>query len=304
MRVNLFLVGSPKCGTSTLHDYLSCYFPAVFMAPAKETFYFVKERAWDDLRLNRLDYYHQTYFSGRPPGCSYIGESSTHYTMQPMEPNVAPRIKLYNPDAKIIYIVRNPVDRAISNYWHSVAHYVEARSMLDAFKADPQYIKTGDYLYQITPYFDCFPASHIRILLFDDLISSPVQLLRSLSAWLGVPLSEAVDSLAPAHRRPRQDAYEVSSRSLLSRLKYSSLWRRHIRSLVPPFLRSVGKPLTVKRVRVDSPELKSDEMKARKLIEPIMQDCWKQFVADPRVARSLLCLDPGALAKWQVREWS
>jgi hypothetical protein len=302
MRVNLFLVGSQKCGTSTLHDYLRNYFPTIYMAPAKETFYFTNERALDDLERNNFEFYHQSHFSSCPDGCSYIGESSTHYTMQPLEPSVAQRIHLYNPDAKILYIVRDPVDRAVSNYWHSVSLYLEGRSMVEAFKSDPQYIRTGDYLYQIKPYFDCFPAESIRILFFKDLINRPTELLRSLSAWLGVPLADGVDSLAPAHRRPRQEAYEVSSGSLLSRLKYSSLWRHHLRPFVPPILRRVGKPLTVRRVRVDSPDLKRDEDAARKLIEPVMKDLWDEFVADDRVVLSSLFQDTGSLDRWRNPE--
>ena len=121
MRVNLFLIGAQKAATSSLHDYLRAYVSGLYMTPRKETFYFTNNRFWKDLESADFSYYHDNFFRDAPAESFYIGESSTHYSMRPLEPNIAPRIHSYNRQSKILYVVRDPVDRAVGNYWHFVS---------------------------------------------------------------------------------------------------------------------------------------------------------------------------------------
>jgi hypothetical protein len=258
------------------------------MTPSKETFYFVQSRFWGDLRSNNFDFYHNSYFCDVPVSAKYIGESSTHYTMCPMAPCVAPRIKLYNELAKILYIVRNPVDRAVSNYWHCVGNSAEGRSMSDAFVSNPQYVKTGDYRYQISPYFECFPSENIRIVNFDDLVNRPLALIKSIAAWLGDSDSNALSNFIPECRRKRGDKYQLSADSMLSRLKYSHFWRYRLRNFVPAPIRSFGKRYAVKNVDLESSDLKTEEIRARELIGQTLNPLWEEFLADPLILRSML----------------
>jgi hypothetical protein len=288
MLVNLFLVGSQKAGTSSLHDYIKDYIPSVFMAPSKETFYFVNDRFWSDLKSNNFDYYHHTFFKDAPASARYIGESSTHYTMCPMEPSIAPRIKLYNEQAKFLYIVRNPVDRAVSNYWHFVGLSAEGRSMTDAFAGNPQYAKTGDYLFQIKPYFDCFPASNIRIANFEDLVNRPLSLIKAIAEWLGDHEVNTLSAITPFWRRERATKFQLSSNSLLSQLKYSPFWRYKLRRYIPSPIRALGKHYAVKDVDANSDDLKLEEMRARDQISKTLNPLWENFISDPHIKKTML----------------
>jgi hypothetical protein len=293
MRVNFFLIGAQKAGTSTLHDYLRTYLSGVYMTPKKETFYFTQARFWKDLAANDFSSYHDSNFQDVPKNSLYIGESSTHYSMLPLAPGVAPKIKLYNDQAKILYVVRNPVDRAVSNYWHFVSLSAEGMPMLEAFKKNRQYEKTGDYMYQIMPYLDSFPLENIRILLFDDLVNKPVESLKRISLWLKGTLfdeSSFPQGFVPVERRSKNDLKELSiaSGSILSKFKYSNLWRYRLRKFVPPLLREAGKKFALKPIKPGEGDALHDELSARKYLQPILAPLWSDFLDHDTIKRLVI----------------
>ena len=112
-RPNLFIIGAMKSGTSSLHAYLGTH-PSVFMCEPKEPGYFVEQ-----LNLKRGRGWYSKLFHGAE-GASIRGESSTEYTKAPMYGGVPQRLAEFNPQAKIIYLMRDPIERSISHYWHMV----------------------------------------------------------------------------------------------------------------------------------------------------------------------------------------
>ena len=99
------VIGSMKCGTTSLHDYLARH-PDVFMSAVKEVNFFVLERTWD----KGIDWY-RAQFYGR---YQVRGEASQNYTKRhEFEPGVAERIRSLLPNVKLIYIVRDPVARFV-----------------------------------------------------------------------------------------------------------------------------------------------------------------------------------------------
>lgn len=90
-RVNLFLVGAMKSGSTTLHEYLSQH-PDIFMSEEKEPGYFVPE-LWRDRPKDDYDRLFTNAYDKK-----YMGESSTHYTKLPTYKGVAERIYQYNSD--------------------------------------------------------------------------------------------------------------------------------------------------------------------------------------------------------------
>ena len=68
-----------------------------------------------------------------------VGEASVHYTYLPLSSGVAEKIHRFNPDARLLYVMRDPIERTLSHYWHRVQRLGEHRSLSTAIKNDPQY---------------------------------------------------------------------------------------------------------------------------------------------------------------------
>ena len=104
---NLFILGAAKCGTWTLHGCLAAQ-AQVCMSDPKEPFFF--EAQFEQ----GLDHYHRTYF-GHWNGERLIGESRHRNLYLPYVPE---RIHRVSPEARLIVMVRNPIERAYSHWWH------------------------------------------------------------------------------------------------------------------------------------------------------------------------------------------
>jgi hypothetical protein len=129
---NLFVLGAAKCATSTLHVYLG-RMDDVCMSKPKEPFFFEAEFE------KGLDYYRQAYFS-HWRGERIIGESRHRNLYLPFVPE---RIKGINPNAKLIVLVRNPIDRAFSHWFHNFSRNSENLDFAHAIQADWQRIESG-----------------------------------------------------------------------------------------------------------------------------------------------------------------
>ena len=107
---NLIIIGGLKCGTTSIHHYLGLH-PEIQMSKPKELNFFVSELNWD----LGLDWY-KARFDAR---FEVRGESSPHYTNLPRFTGVAERIRQHCPDAKLIYMVRDPIKRVLSHWVHA-----------------------------------------------------------------------------------------------------------------------------------------------------------------------------------------
>src|SRR5688500_5445420 len=109
---NLITIGAQKCGTSGLHYYLGLH-PEVSMSTPKELNYFIAERNW-----GRGPEWYGRHFD---PNARCRGESSPNYTAFPQHMGVPERMASVVPDAKLIYIVRDPLARIAAHYVHNFA---------------------------------------------------------------------------------------------------------------------------------------------------------------------------------------
>src|SRR3954454_7151346 len=105
-RPNFFIVGAMKSGTTTMARALSLH-PRVFMSNPKELHYFVAGRNWG----RGLEWYEEQFAAAN--GAVAVGEASVTYTQTPVSPGVAERMARLVPDARIIYLVRHPVERML-----------------------------------------------------------------------------------------------------------------------------------------------------------------------------------------------
>jgi hypothetical protein len=127
------------------------------MSREKELDFFVAERNW-----NRGIKWYKSNFRGR---AKIYGESSPNYTNYPTFKNVPERIFSVLPNSKLLYIVRNPIERILSNYIHNYANGTEQRSIDDAlsFFKDNPYLERSKYFMQISRFLKKFPLSNIFI---------------------------------------------------------------------------------------------------------------------------------------------
>src|SRR4051794_39226328 len=104
-----YIVGAMKSGTSALHQAVAAH-PAVFMSTPKELHFFVEDRNWS----RGVEWYADQFAAAN--GASAVGEASVTYTQMPFRAGVAERIAQLTPNARIIYLVRHPVERMLSHY--------------------------------------------------------------------------------------------------------------------------------------------------------------------------------------------
>lgn len=172
-------IGAMKCGTSSLHEYMRLH-PDIFMSRKKETDFFKLPKPPTGGKR-----WYRAMLAG--PG-SVVGESSPNYTKRGIFPGVPERMRAAVPDAKLIYILRDPADRALSHYRHNVSHGRETRSIDEAFAEleDNNYVATSRYHEQLTYFLPFYSEERILVLNMDDLISSPPSVMKRVFEFIGV----------------------------------------------------------------------------------------------------------------------
>ncbi|WP_339784415.1 MAG: sulfotransferase domain-containing protein [Imperialibacter sp.] len=190
----VFLIGAPKSGTTSLH-YLINYHPNICLSKYKETRFFLD----DELFSEGVNFFYNKYFdkSALSEKIQYIGESTPAYLGNAHI--VAKRIQetFKNDDLKFIVILRNPTDRAWSNYLHRKVNLVELKSFREAVDEDinglrdgkpifHRYFSCGLYSIQLKAWFKCFSPSKFLILFYDEL-KDETKLLEKIFDFLKIP---------------------------------------------------------------------------------------------------------------------
>ncbi len=198
---NFFIVGAEKSGTTSLYDLLNTH-TDIFMSPIKEPNHFSKDIESLDHEHKRVDpnkYFKQEILSkehmayirdydqylqlfSQSGNAKAVGEASVSYLFSEV---AAKEIFKFNPDSKIIIILRNPVERAFSAYKMDLGIGRIKMSFSEAMKSVPRYLERGLYCEQIKRYFDIFPQENIRVYLFEDL-KDPTNIMYDLSLFLGL----------------------------------------------------------------------------------------------------------------------
>jgi Sulfotransferase domain len=256
-RPNLFIIGAMKSGTTTLHEYLDTH-PQIAMSQEKEPGYFVEE-----LGLHKGEEWYLSRWQEDGGDSLYRGESSTHYTKLPIFKGVPERLFHYNPQARLIYIMRNPFDRVVSHYWHALRdayHGGELRSLLRAVQEDPSYLAFSDYATQLEPYFDRFGRGAVLTLTFEALLEEPQREVDRIYRWLGLASHPIGDKSGKAHNQKPKDITAVAGAGILNRIQYSTAWDR-ISPHVPAWIKNLAKkqayrPVAGQEVERDIPRLR------------------------------------------------
>lgn len=209
LKPNLFIVGAPKCGTSSVYHYLN-QFPEVFMSRDKEPHFlafngeknfvsvFGDQNSYDTLRKHPFpvtdEKKYQKLFKSNG-NFKYIGEASTLYLYSKLASQ-----KIYHeydaPDLRIIMILRDPVERAYSQFLHHVREDLESTDDFQrAFKDEDarinngpfwHYRKVGLYAEQVNRYYRQFDNSKILVLKFEDFKTDFDKIKQTISSFLNL----------------------------------------------------------------------------------------------------------------------
>jgi hypothetical protein len=176
---NLVVIGGLKCGTTSLHHYLGLH-PQIGMSRPKELNFFVAELNWD----LGSDWY-ANHFSASD---AVRGETSPHYTNEPRFTGVAERMaRLLGDDAKVVYMVRDPIDRLLSHYLHNVGGGYETRPMEEALAdTSSAYVQRSLYARQAEPYIEHLGTDRIAFVTREELRDERAETMRRLFEFLGV----------------------------------------------------------------------------------------------------------------------
>jgi Sulfotransferase domain len=166
-----------KSGTTSLSAYVGAH-PDVFVTEPKEPHFF--SWYWD-----RGSDWYESLFSGAGTARAR-GEASTTYTMAPHVPDVPERMVSLVPAVRLVYLVRNPLERIRSQYVHHAAHRGERRSLLRAVRDDPRYLDTSRYAAQLERYMRHFPRENILVVSSERLRGNRRATLTELFAFLGI----------------------------------------------------------------------------------------------------------------------
>jgi Sulfotransferase family len=204
---NLFVVGAGRAGTSSLWHYLGQH-PDIFMSPVKEPYFFTTyQPTFQPLITTEAEYLRLFEQAG---DSRWAGEATPSYLRDPETPQ---RIHDVSPDARILAVLRHPVDRTWSSYWHARRYGVEKRDF-DEVLADCErsprspswwYIRGGLYAEPVRRYQSFF-GDRLLVLVFEELFADARAGMRRVFEWLEVDPRPAetlrADVLNP-YSRPR-----------------------------------------------------------------------------------------------------
>lgn len=176
---DFLIIGAMKCGTTTLQAQLALQ-DGVFMTTPKEPNFFS-----DDAVYARGQVWYESLFADAAEG-ALKGEASTHYTKLPTYPKTMERMQTLLPAPKLIYMIRNPVARAVSHYLHEWSQGVMGDDAAAAFRRHPEIVAYGCYGMQIAPYVAAYGAERIFLTSLEQVEADPDGEFERICQFLGL----------------------------------------------------------------------------------------------------------------------
>ena len=188
---NFFIVGTIRAGTTSLHEYLNSS-PNIYMSLVKEPHFFAKIRVTENSHFSPIrDEQKYLKLFSKVKDEKAIGEASPTYLQDPKAPYL---IHKYVPKARIIIILRDPVERAFSHYlllmnkgWekHSFGEIIREtnREKKDALT---DVLEAGMYHEQVKRYLDIFGSDQVKILIFEEFAKDTRKAVREVLEFLGI----------------------------------------------------------------------------------------------------------------------
>lgn len=228
---DFLLVGAMKCGTTSLHRILD-HHPGVFLPQAELFFFDIDDvqqhpdffvrtpEGWTffdyEAGFERYLPWYASHFEDASPA-QLVGEDTTTYLPARRAPE---RIRALLPEARILVMLRDPVARAVSHYWHLVRSRQAVYTLEDTLQYAPENLLVrGHYREQLARYLRLFPREQVKVVLFERFVEDPQAVVDEVCDFLG--LDESVDTSAV----PTWSNRTAYPRSLRLQLAYNRLVR-------------------------------------------------------------------------------
>lgn len=218
---DLFVIGAMKCGTTSLHSDLSTH-PRTRIAQKEAGLLATVES-----ERSRRSYLEQWRGAS---STDVLVDVSASYSMVPHQPAVAERAAKLNPEAKALYLCREPITRIVSHHHHDLAGGVTGPDIDHAVREDARFVDYTRYGTQLEPWLRHLGPRAVRVLRFEDYVANRQAAVSSLATWLGLEpspddaIDEGVINATSSTRRA-----SLRTRQLIS----SDLYRNVVRPIVP-----------------------------------------------------------------------
>ncbi|MEM8730023.1 MAG: sulfotransferase domain-containing protein [Pseudomonadota bacterium] len=179
---DFLIIGAMKCGTSTLAAQLAAQ-EGVFVTTPKEPNFFS-----DDAVYQNGEAWYEALFVDAAPG-DRLCEASTHYTKLPTYPNTLARMQALLPAPKLIYVIRNPIARAVSHFIHDWSEGHMPLSMDEALEEMPELVEYGCYGRQIAPFIEAYGSDAVHLTSLEEIQQDPVGAFRAIAEFAELPAS-------------------------------------------------------------------------------------------------------------------
>ena len=228
------VIGAMKGGTTSLAEYLGAH-PDVFMATPKELDFF--SNYWECGPA-----FYERFFEGAGDSRAR-GEASPRYSRSPKYPDVPGRMAALIPDVRLVYLLREPVERIRSVYAHWYYEGHEHRPLEVAVRERPEYIDSSRYAYQIDHYLECFDREQLLVLDSDRLKTDRAATLREILEFIGVDPDAEIPNLADEFNVSAQRTQPIPA----GRAFRNALERVHVRQFIPSRLRAAARHTVLER---------------------------------------------------------
>jgi len=273
---NFFIVGAPRAGTTSLYDYLHRT-DGVYMSPSKEPHYFTTSGASFLYPPPIRDKKKYLELFSNVKDEKAIGEGSTSYLRDPQVPKLIHKVA---PKAKIIIILRDPVQRAYSNYLlrvssgktYSFSEAIKKAIDSDYNQYDGTIIHAGWYYKQVKGYQDVFGVDNVKILIFEEFIKDPKKTVKEVLEFLGVD-AEPPETVELVHNILTKPRGRLAT-SILTNKRMRQTGRELLPEPVAEFLvrKVFGKKITKPKMSEDDKVFlenlyREDVLKLQKIID-------------------------------------
>jgi hypothetical protein len=221
------IIGAQKSGTTTLYGDLS-HHPGISFGAYKETGALCSDdaRTPEGRRKYAANY--------RTASAAVLGDATTDYTKRTRFAGVPERARrILGPELRLIYLVREPVSRAISHHYHGVSRKTLPADFGTALNEHPSLVDNGRYAFQLDAWLEHFPQEQLKVVRFEDYLADRAGTTQGLLSFLDLPPA-SLKADDPGLNRSGELGAAVG---LWARVHRSSVYRATLRRVLPDDLR-------------------------------------------------------------------
>ncbi len=238
---DFLVIGAMKAGTTSLSADLQAV-PEIFFPSVKEPHFLT-----DDAVLTTAGRRRYAQLFARSDESQRCGEASTGYTKLPSLPGVPRRAKqLLGTGARFVYLVRNPIDRAISHHYHLCRAGDLSIGIDEAVQQLPELVDYGRYAMQLEPWLNQFDPGSFHVVRFEDYVSNRLEVVADICRFLDVePQTHRIDTAVIQNEGQAAPSPKPLVKSLLRGVTRSQWYKVHVHPRTPQRLRNALKPVVM-----------------------------------------------------------